>query len=249
MTSVSVVMAVHNGRRFLPEQLRSLLADLEPGDEVVIVDDASTDGSAAEIAALGDARIRLLCQATNRGVLRSFESVLAQARHEVLFLCDQDDVWLRGKRDRILKEFRADARVMAVVCDAEVIDEHGRMQHRSFMAGRGGFRGSVLATLWKNRYLGCAMALRRPLLRLALPIPASVPMHDMWLGAMAALHGRVRYVDQPLIRYRRHGGNLSPARRAGWGRMLAWRWNLALALATRWLAVATGRHRIAGESR
>jgi hypothetical protein len=96
----------------------------------------------------------------------------------------------------------------------------------SFMQGRGGFRAGFLATLVKNRYLGCALAFRRELLDRVLPIPADVPMHDMWIGALAACSGRVAYVDRPLMSYRRHAGNVSPDRPQALATMLRWRWQL-----------------------
>jgi hypothetical protein len=71
------------------------------------------------------------------------------------------------------------------------------------------------------------MALRRELLDDVLPIPSTVPMHDMWIGLLGTLRGRVAYVDRPLMHYRRHATNVSPDRRAGLVQMLVWRWRLA----------------------
>ena len=68
--------------------------------------------------------------------------------------------------------------------------------------------------------------MRRRLLDFALPIPRDVPMHDMWLGSLAALHGRVDFIDLPLVQYRRHAGNVSPDRPATIGQMLRWRYRL-----------------------
>ncbi len=235
MDRASVVVAVYNGQSFLAEQLSSVLADLRADDEVIVVDDASTDDSASLIRSLGDDRIRLVQNARNRGILKAFETGLSRVSNDIVFLCDQDDVWLPGKRDRVVEQFATDSRIVVVVSDAQVIDESGRVLAESFMTGRGGFRGSFASTLWKNRYLGCAMAFRRSVLRSALPIPAKVPMHDMWLGAIASLHGRAVYVDVPTIRYRRHGGNHGRLRHASLPRMIVWRWRLLSAVSSRYL--------------
>jgi glycosyltransferase involved in cell wall biosynthesis len=218
---VSVALLTCNSSRWLQPQLQSVLDQLGPADEVVVVDDASTDGTVAMITARGDGRIRLLANTRNRGVRVGIERGLTACRGEFIFLCDHDDVWLPGKRDTLIGELQAGA--VLALSDASVIDGEGRQIEASFMARRGGFRGSLAATLWKNRYLGCAMAFRRELLTDILPIPAAVPMHDMWIGALASLRGRVAYVDRPLMQYRRHGGNVSPERRAGLPQMLAWR--------------------------
>jgi glycosyltransferase involved in cell wall biosynthesis len=222
---------------FLPAQVASILEQLAPGDELVVVDDASRDATPQWLGALGDARVRIERQAVNRGVRPTFERALQLARHDVVLLADQDDVWLPGKRAALARAFD-DPAVMAAVSDAEVIDGSGRVTAPSFMATRGGFRGGVLDTLVRNRYLGCAMAIRQRVLAYALPFPADLPMHDMWLGALARSLGRVVYLDRPLLQYRRHGGNASPGRRAGVAQMAVWRWRLARSLALRRLRSA-----------
>lgn len=240
--AVSVVVAVYNGRRYLPAQLASVLAELKPQDEVVVIDDASTDDSLAWLNAVGDARLGLYSNRVNLGVLGSFELGLGIARHDIVFLCDQDDVWLSGKRAAFVSEFEYDPRTLIVISDAELIDANGGVTASSFMATRGGFQGGVWSTLIRNRYLGCAMAVRRELLDAALPIPRSVPMHDMWFGALGSVLGRVRYISRPLLQYRRHGDNLSPSRQQGWSRMLRWRLALLTALIGRLSALALSKH-------
>lgn len=240
---VSVVMAVYNGERFLAPQVESVLSQLQPRDELLIIDDASTDGSPRWLAQLDDARVRIIRQPGNAGVLKAFEAGLQRARHDLVFLCDQDDVWLPGKRDAVVVEFERDPRALIVISDAEVIDADDRVVAASFMATRHGFKGRFHHTLVRNRYLGCAMAVRRKLIDAALPIPNGVPMHDMWLGALGSMLGRVRFITRPLIRYRRHGGNLSPSQPQSWSRMLSWRWALLKAVVNRIVRIALGVHR------
>jgi GT2 family glycosyltransferase len=240
---VSVVMAVFNGHEFLREQVESVLAQLEPGDELLVIDDASTDGCLASLHALELPGVRILANARNIGVVRSFQRGLALARHDVVFLCDQDDVWLSGKRAAYMAEFERDGSICLVISDCEVIDAEGRMLAASFMADRGGFNGSVSSTLWRSRYIGCAMAVRRSLLQIALPFPADLHAHDMWLGAMAAIFGRVVYLPRPYLRYRRHNSNLTPYRsRTRWHRLLRWRLGFAWLLALRVMRVKLGMH-------
>lgn len=223
---LSIALASYNGERFLAVQMRSILTQMDENDEVIIVDDGSTDRTLDVVASFGDARIRVLRNERNLGVLAAFERALLETRNEIILLSDQDDLWLPGKVNEILARFAADPVTLLVLSDAELIDEEGRVTAPSFMALRGGFRGSFPATLIKNRYLGCAMAFRRELLSYALPIPRDVPMHDMWLGALAACVGKVVFVDRPLTQYRRHGGNASPDRPQPMVTMLRWRWRL-----------------------
>ena len=243
-TPVSVVMAVYNGRKYLIEQLESVLAQLDDSDELVIVDDASKDGSAALIEGLRSPRIRLFSNERNLGIMGTFERGLRLARHDIVFLCDQDDIWLPGKKAAFITAFNSDPRVNVVISDAELIDGSGTLLSSSYMISRrGGFDGSVLGTLWRNRYLGCAMAVRGSLLRIALPIPRRAPQHDMWLGALGKMSGRVVYLPKPYQRYRRHGGNASPMGSNSWRQMFFWRWSLLQFLLRRKLAVLFGLHR------
>jgi glycosyltransferase involved in cell wall biosynthesis len=242
-------MAVFNGHEFLQEQVDSVLAQLQHDDELLVIDDLSTDGGLASLRALARPQVRILVNDRNVGVMRTFQRGLSLASHDIVFLCDQDDVWLPGKRAAYMAEFARDSAICVVIADCEVIDREGRVIAASFMASRGGFNGSVSGTLWRNRYLGCAMSVRRSLLRIALPFPASVPMHDMWLGAVGAMSGRVSYLPRPYTRYRRHGNNLTPIRsQEPWHQLLRWRLTLAWLLALRTLSVKLGIHRTAGNS-
>lgn len=242
--SVSVVMATYNGKGYLQEQIDSVLAELQPGDELIVVDDASHDGTPELLASLVWPTLRLVQNPSNIGVLRTFEHGLLLASGDIVFLCDQDDIWLPGKRAAFLNAFAADRRTLVVVSDAQLIDAKGGVIAPSFMATRGGFKGGLISTVVRNRYLGCAMALRREVFAAALPIPRFVPMHDMWLGAVASVAGRVRYLPSPLLQYRRHGANVSPSTRQGWLKMLRWRAELILALALRCLPMLRLRRKI-----
>lgn len=234
---VSVAMATYNGERFIDTQLRSIVEQLECDDEIVIVDDASTDRTRERIASYVDPRIRLHANDRNEGVFRAFERALRMTSGDIVFLADQDDAWLPGKRAVLSEALGGNAGMTVAISDAQVIDADGTVVAPSFMALRGGFRAGFMSTLVRNRYLGCAMAFKRQLLDVALPIPPDVPMHDMWLGAISGLVGRTVYIDRPLMQYRRHSTNVSPSRRADLAQMLLWRWRLARNVTARALAV------------
>lgn len=241
--AISVVMAVYNGQRFLREQIASVLPDLRAGDELIAIDDGSTDQSLSILGSSGSPLLKIVSNPRNVGVVRSFERGLRLARNEFVFLCDQDDIWCSGKRAAFVEAFQRDKSVSLVISDAEIIDASGQVVASSFMTLRGGFKGGVLATLWRNRYLGCALALRRSMLAAALPIPRWAPMHDMWLGVVGTASGRVVYLPQAYVRYRRHEGNVTPLRtRENWLRLIRWRLGLVAALTARTIAVRLGVH-------
>jgi glycosyltransferase involved in cell wall biosynthesis len=231
---VSVCMAVHNGARFLRPQVDSILSQLRPHDELLVVDDASTDRSAAILENVRDARLRLYRNDENLGVLRSFERALRGSSGEIIFLSDHDDIWLPGKLATSLDVFALRPDVTMVVTDAKLIDENGAVTNESFFAERGHFAAGFLHNFLKNKYLGCTLSFRRSMLRYFLPIPADVPMHDMWFGLLNAIYGKTFFIDEPLTAYRRHAGNATPLVTSGEvGKILRWRWRLATNIGAR----------------
>ena len=233
---VSVCMAVYNGERFLKLQLESILSQLQPRDEVIVVDDASTDRSRAILRGMEDPRLRIYRNEENVGVVRSFEKALAQARGEVIFLSDHDDVWMPGKVQKSLDVFLARPDVSLIATDAKLIDEDGKVIADSFFGQRGRFAAGFMHNFLQNKYLGCTLSFRRSMLRYFLPIPADVPMHDMWFGLLNSIYGKTFFIPEPLTAYRRHPGNATPLVTSGQlGKILGWRWRLATNIGARLL--------------
>lgn len=231
---VSVCIASYNGEKYIEEQLRSIL-DSPRVDEVLVSDDGSTDATVDIAASIGDPRVRILA-GPRRGLIRNFESVIAQARGRYIFLADQDDVWLPGKVDACVSAL---AHVDLVVTDCRVVDEHLKVLKRSYFEARPPRKG-LLGNLLVNSYLGCCMAFRREVADRALPFPAGTPMHDWWIGLVAAMFGSVRFIDEPLVLYRRHGTNASVTTersRFPLSRRLGWRLGLVQQLVLRRFAV------------
>jgi glycosyltransferase involved in cell wall biosynthesis len=224
--SLSVCMAVYNGAAYLEPQMRSILTQLRATDEVVVVDDASQDNSAELLRNFPDARVRVYCNERNLGVLASFEKAMRLAHGNILFLSDQDDLWLPGKVDKIIKVFSQNPEITLVASDAQIIDATGSVVADSFFAQRGRFVAGVLNNVLKSKYLGCTLAFRSSMRDHFLPIPEDVPMHDMWFGLINDIYGKTYYIDQPLVAYRRHGNNLSPSVGAPVAQRLVWRWHL-----------------------
>ena len=230
---VSVCMAVHDGDRYLRGQIDSILSQLRHDDEIVAVDDCSRDRSLALLNEIADPRLRVYANEKNLGVVRTFEKALRLSTWDIIFLSDQDDIWLAGKLSAALQVFASRPEVTMVATDAAVIDENGETTAPSFFSQRGRFAPGMLHNFMKNKYLGCTLSFRREMLPLFLPMPPDVPMHDIWFGLLNAIYGKTHFIDKPLIAYRRHRGNASPLFHAGFGQMLLWRARLAKNLVQR----------------
>ena len=122
---------------------------------------------------------------------------------------------LPGKFRRSRQRKRGGREVPRLVyCDAAVVDAARRPIHASFLRQNRLPYGSgqpLKTLLGRSFVLGCACAVNRPLMELALPLPEVVASHDWWLALCAASAGRVTCLDVPLLEYRRHATNASQA--------------------------------------
>jgi glycosyltransferase involved in cell wall biosynthesis len=234
--SVTVVIATYNGELYIAEQIRSILPQLQKSDEVIIVDDASTDHTLSVLKSIQDDRIKICCNDINVGPMRSFEKAIFLATGDLIFLSDQDDIWHSNKIKCIKEVYQNYSDITLVLSDARVVDDEGREILKSFYKMRGGFVDGVLDNLIKNRYLGCVMTFKKSMINKILPFPSLIPQHDMWIGLVNSVYGKTYYIPIPLIDYRRHNFNASKASsnvRSGLYQMIKWRIALALCLLIR----------------
>jgi glycosyltransferase involved in cell wall biosynthesis len=231
---VSIVMATYNGAKYIREQLDSILVQASPGDEIIVLDDGSSDDTLAILSDYAARHVSLtaLRNEHNLGVRGTFEKLLGLATKDVIFLSDQDDIWVEGRKSQMLDQVRRDGCV-AVLANSLIMTEQG-IGKPFFDEARAPNLDSVWRNFAKNSFIGCCMAFRREVLAVALPFPATISMHDWWLGTCAMTMGEVRYVAAPSLLYRRHSSNQSSSSRRSWRVVARDRWGNLLALATLW---------------
>ena len=227
---ISVCIPTFNGAKYIRVQLESILSS-PLITEVIVSDDGSVDETVEIVKSFNDARIKLI-QGPRAGLVRNYELLFSLAKGEYIFLSDQEDLWLQNKVSVMLTRLHD---VDLVVSDCTVVDSQPNLLPPSFFTLRNSGPG-LARNLFRNCYLGCCMAFRRRLLKHVLPFPAKLPMHDWWLGLIAETFGSVAFINQPLMMYRRHGGNASPTTEKSlipWTTRIRWRINLFIALALR----------------
>ncbi len=197
---ISVCMATYNGELFIREQINSILPQLGKSDELIISDDGSTDRTVEIIKGIEDSRIKLL-HGNFRDVIKNFGNALSNVSGDFVFLADQDDIWVEGKVKRsleILKEYDL------VISDSVIVDENLQPLYPSFFDFYGSGKG-MLKNVLKSTYFGSCMAFRRSLLRQSLPFPNTREIgHDLWIGLVGEMTGKICFLKEPLIKYRRH---------------------------------------------
>ncbi len=198
---VSVIVPVHDGERFVAEAVRSALAqDVRPL-EVVVVDDGSTDGTAAVVAGLGAPEVVLVRQA-NAGHGAAKNAGVARSRGDVLAFLDADDVWLPGKLAAQLSVLEASPEVGLTVCRMRnVVDPSAADRLSPAQAERLG--GTPEA------WLPSGLVVRRRAFEAIGPFDASLRIGNDtdWFARARAAGVRSAVVDQVLLERRIHAGN------------------------------------------
>ena len=216
---LSVAMCTFNGETYLRAQLDSILAQSVPVDEIIVADDGSTDGT-REILESYRARLpqlfQLHFQQTNRGTVGNFEFVLERCTGDIIFLCDQDDVWDPEKVAAMTQRMRQ-TRCLLLFTDGRLIGPTGAPLEASLWER---FKFTPLRRLlWRwvpgvalldllnnnNKVTGATVAMRSLLLESALPIRLpSGYWHDAWFAMHAAAQDRLAFDSRRLVAYRIH---------------------------------------------
>jgi glycosyltransferase involved in cell wall biosynthesis len=208
---VSIVVNNFNYGRFLGQSIESALAQDHARTEVIVVDDASTDGSRDVIAAFGN-RVLAVCQERNGGQAAALNAGFAASRGDLVIFLDADDYL-----------YPRAARVAAAALERGV----GTVQYRLDLVDRGGRKidlypareigfdsGNVVPKLLETgRYEGTVTsgnAFARATLASVLPIPEDEfrICADGYLITAAPFYGAIAAIEEPLGAYRLHGDNL-----------------------------------------
>ncbi|WP_165826266.1 glycosyltransferase [Rhizobium wuzhouense] len=222
--SVSVVMATFNGADYLREQLNSLFGQTRLPNELVVYDDGSSDDTWSllqDYAAKAPFEMKVLGGHQNRGVNAAFRSALIEASGDVIFFCDQDDIWLPTKIEAMLAALDATPLAGFVFCDAVQFVSPDRSLPETLWtlarftpARQARFRQKPLETMISggNVVYGMASAFRRDVIEPFMGIEAagSVMTHDTWFALCATASGRPGLaLPQKLVAYRRHARQTS----------------------------------------
>jgi glycosyltransferase involved in cell wall biosynthesis len=217
MHGISVALATYNGERFLKAQLDSLADQAAPPDELVAIDDDSSDATVDMLTAFAQKAhfpVRVIRNRERLGYRANFMKAAAACACELIAFCDQDDIWARDKLSSMRPIFD-DRRAMLAFHNSTLIDEGGAARGRLF-----GRRGKSYAPLTLPPWTivpGHTQIVRRSLLRFTPlharcvdPYDPDRPMpHDQWFVFWASVLGGIVYRPQCFAQYRLHDSNAS----------------------------------------
>lgn len=213
--SVSVAMCTYNGERFIEEQIKSILNQSVKVDEIIIGDDGSEDHTLSKIEELlngSGIRYQVIRNEKNLGYRKNFENVILNTTGQIVFLCDQDDVWMDNKVEVMLAHFTDNPQCLLCFSDADVVNEKLEKSPLSLWDGVYYNKNRKRFSSWWELFLsgyyvtGAAMAIRKELFDQAYPF-SDIWQHDGWLAMHAAASNAIEAESMKLIKYRQHSNN------------------------------------------
>lgn len=212
-------MCVKDGAQYINEQIESIINQDFSNWELTIVDDGSVDNSfeIAEKFSKLDQRIKILKNKKNMGILKSFIFNAKKLNGEWVIFCDQDDVWFKNKLSTLNRFIKSK-------CDYDLFLHNGVYlvdQNKKRMRGAfGNFINnnqkvypknpnfSFLSLFISNKIIGCFCCVKIEFLRKNLiSLPLANLYHDHWIAIIVSLYSRIYFIDEDLIKYRRHSQN------------------------------------------
>ncbi len=221
---LSCALCTYNGERYIEGQLNSILQQQLPVDEIVICDDGSTDRTLEIIRKLKgtcSTEVKVIRNETSLGVCANFKKAIELCTGDIIFLSDQDDLWMSGKTRCITDWFRQHPEKEVVFTDGDLMDDDSmevegktifsvlnfpEFTQRLFDQGF-----ELEAFLKHNRAVGATMALRKSfvpfmMINTEATTANGFPLHDYAITLSAASRQQLGYINVPLINYRIHLG-------------------------------------------
>lgn len=211
--TTSIAMASYNGESYIRAQINSLINQSHAFDELIIVDDCSTDTTRDIINSFSDdKRIKLIKNNINKGVIFSFEKALKNCSGDFILLCDQDDYWFENKIEVLITNI---SKYSLIYSNVYLLGDSIKDKRLSFKSLNPIFsidsnnKEFHRHLIFNSFVLGCSVMFKKEVLELALPILKSERNHDWWLVLCASVQNGVKYINEPLMHYRIHSNNLS----------------------------------------
>lgn len=206
---ISIAMTTYNGEKYLREQLDSLYSQTLAPDEIVVVDDCSTDDT-KNILEEYHQKYGLIYHINNAtlGVNKNFEKAISLCLGDYIALCDQDDVWMPHKVETSYKRIKLIERNQPSLISSRCINVDANLNIISRPKPESD-SDNYATTLLGHQSQGCSLMMNRALLDYIIPFPSdNIIIYDIYIGLVVAMVGNKYSIAKPLMYYRQHSSNL-----------------------------------------
>lgn len=216
---ISVVLCTYNGEAYLNKQLDSILGQTYPIDEIIIVDDCSTDATRNVLKQYQDEHgaIKLFFNDKNLGSNRSFKYAVSLANNDYMALCDQDDIWYPNKVEKQMNAiidsgYHLDEKPIVVFHDLCLIDKNDTVTNASFWGLHkfNPYTFNFRKLLLFNIVTGCTCIINRSMKdEMMKSDMKDIIMHDYLIALIGYGFGNSIFINEPLMYYRSHNGTVT----------------------------------------
>lgn len=215
---ISVVLCTYNGEKYIEAQLNSIISQTVDVDEIIVCDDKSTDTTTQILDSLrqNDTRIKVYRNDKNLGTIKNFEKAISLAKGDIIFLSDQDDVWLNNKVEIMKDFFLLNKKCLMLFTNGNLIDENNN-DLESTLWEKWNFddhfkerwrinENAFIDLIYNaNKVTGATIAFRAELKNDIIPIKTPEYFwHDTWIAMHAAYRNGLFFLDRITINYRIH---------------------------------------------
>lgn len=208
---VSVVMATYNGEKFIRKQLESIINQTVKADEIIIIDDNSSDSTVKiidEFSKINDS-IKYIKNENNIGINNNFQKAISYASGDIIGISDQDDLWLPNKIEILKQELINNPEIGLIYCDAQIIDGDDNILEKSeldFFKAKAVEGTPIIPLLYKNCISGHNIFFKKNILDSNFSFP-EYPVYDQWLGLYFSCKSKIKFTPDKLTSHRIHSQN------------------------------------------
>jgi len=213
---ISVAMTTYNGAQYITEQLDSIRLQTRKVDEIVIVDDGSSDNTVEILRSYADkypeCRIHLEQNETNLGYKKNFYKAISLCNGDITFLCDQDDCWFDDKVEKMCGLLEEHPEIGVLSSAFIQMDGDGNKGARKSAYQRKMDMDELVCVpiedlIFHNISQGCAMAMRKDIKDSFLKFFDETIPHDWIINVIAGMRKKCYYWNVPMFYYRIHDNN------------------------------------------
>ena len=211
---ISIVMTVYNGEKYILEQITSIKNQTIPCDEVLILDDCSSDETLSIISKFIDAykltNWRIIRNEKQMGWKKNFINGFMIATGDIIFPCDQDDIWRLDKVEKMSHVLDTDNTINVLASNYEPFFQDGaEIFTRNYKSDLSIDKPEVSVSNLFNQRPGCSMAFRKKFFDRYYYLWNERLAHDEFLWKTGLLDGSLAIFNMIGIDYRRHAGNVT----------------------------------------
>lgn len=213
---ISVALCTYNGEKFLKKQIDSILSQTIKVDEIVVCDDGSQDATIAILNAYREIYpelFRIFINHENLRSVKNFEKAISLCSHDIIFLSDQDDIWIPEKVAIFIHHFNINPDISVIASNGFVIDDQDEVLDVltiwdvvTFLRKENSdLNYYEIINISGNIATGATMAFKKDFIGQTLPFPiVSAFHHDEWIALVASLEKKFDFIDNRTIYYRKH---------------------------------------------